>query len=45
VVYMDRARSYWSGKQEPLARCTESRGKIGEYRDIFDSLVQSLIEI
>jgi len=40
LVYMDRARVYWSSthEQEPLARRTESREKIVDYKNIFESL-------
>jgi len=44
VVYMDRARIYWSGKQKPLARRTENPDKIREYRYLFDLLIKRYVE-
>ena len=44
VVYMDRARTYWSGKQKPLARQTENPEKIHDYREIFDLLIERYVE-
>ena len=38
LVYMDKARVYWSSTQEPLARRTESPVRIADYKSIFDSL-------
>jgi hypothetical protein len=38
LVYMDKARVYWSSTREPLARRTESPEKIADYKSIFESL-------
>lgn len=38
LVYMDKARSYWAGAAQPLARSTENSEKIGDYQFTFGAL-------